>query len=211
MKRKLALLLAILMTSAMLLPGCSSSTKSSSGSSASGASTSSTAKAPYTVKMAILTIYGNPKDQTQVEDAINKVSVPKINTKIEFDPISIAQWTQQMNLMLASNEKLDLTTTLPGSYATYVAQGKIIAMDDLISQYGQGIQAQFGKIDSAYMNAGKINGKVYGLAGLRDLGANYGFCMRKDIAAALGIDPPRPIRSIRWRSTSFRSSRNTRT
>lgn len=182
MKKAVSLLLTLLVAGASLT-GCSNGGTSSG--STSGAQGSSS---PYTVKLAFPTIYGNPKDQTQVETAINKITVKKANVKVQFEPITYSQWTQEMNLMLASNEKLDLTVTLPNTYSTYVAQGKFIQIDDLLKQYGQGITKAFNDLSPDFLKTFQINGKTYGVAQLREFGSSWGICMRKDIADEFKMD-----------------------
>lgn len=184
-ERIVASALAVLL-SVSVFSGCAG--KSSSASSGSSASASSSSSQPYTVKIALMTMNGAPKNLSQVEDAIDKISVPAENVKIDIDPISYAQWTQEMNLMLAGNEKLDVTVTLPNTYTTYVAQGKFQPMDDLLQKYGQGIVKAYNDLGPDFLNACKVNGKIYGIAQMREWGSEWGFCIRKDIADALKMD-----------------------
>ena len=189
MKKAVSLMLAMAIAGTALT-GCSNSGGTSAGggtASAAGAQSGSSGT-PYTVKLAFPTIYGNPKNQTEVEAAVNKIALKKANVQVKFEPIAYAQWTQEMNLMLASNEKLDITVTLPNTYSTYVAQGKFVQMDDLLKQYGQGITKAFNDLSPDFLKTFQINGKTYGVAQMREFGSSLGVCMRKDIADEFKMD-----------------------
>ena len=47
----------------------------------------------------------------RVQDAINELTVEKINTEVTLLPIAIGSWSQQINLMIAGGDALDLLPT----------------------------------------------------------------------------------------------------
>lgn len=191
--KKAKSVLALVLATIMIFSGCSSQASSKQNSSnAAGGSSSKATGEPYTVKWAYLVMTGASKELQQVDDAINKITIPQANVKIDLMPITAAQWTQQMNLMLASNEKLDVTL-VAGNLSSMVAKNQLIPLDSLIDQYGQGIKKVISDESPDYYNALKINNKVYGVTTMREFVANEGICMRKDIATKLGIDPSKKI------------------
>jgi putative aldouronate transport system substrate-binding protein len=156
----------------------------------------STAKSePYTVNMAWLILTNQPSDLQMVEDAINKITVAKINVKVKLMPIPMASWFTQTNLMMASGEKLDLSIVYNsgGMFSTDVTSGKLLPIDNLLAQYGQGIKYAISTLSPKYLKPGMINGKTYGVTQLRDLATQYGLCIRKDIADKIGINPKKKI------------------
>lgn len=160
-----------------------------SGSSQSSQSSSSASAAPLTtIKVAYIVFSSIPKDQQKVEDAINAITEKKINTKVQLEPIDSSAYSQQINLMLTSNENLDLfadgTITAFFNYASHASKGQLYALDDLLSQYGSGIKSAVGD----YMSATKINGKIYGVPTVRDFAADTRIMMRKDLCDKYGID-----------------------
>lgn len=177
MKKRVGSALAIFLATVLLFSGCSGGKGKSQSSSSSG---------PVTVKVAFMSLYGNPKDQTQVEDAINKITVDKANVKISLMPISGAQWQQQMNLIMAGNEQLDLTV-VANQYSTFVSQNKLLPLDDLLSKYGQGITKAFDDVNKNALKDVKVNGKIYAIPTVRIYGQAYGIDMRQDIADAVGV------------------------
>lgn len=143
---------------------------------------------PYELTVAFITFGNTPADIEQVQAEISKLAQEKINATVKLLPIAIGSWNQQMNLMLTSNEKLDLIVT--GSSPTFgygpqVAKGQLLPLDDLVSQYGQDIKSAVGE---EFMKASNIGGKIYGIPSIRDLAVNYGVLMRKDIADKYNID-----------------------
>lgn len=141
---------------------------------------------PSTVKMAFI-IFGNaPKDIQVVEDAINKITVAKINAKVKLMPINISAYSQQMTLMLSGGEQLDLMALLSGDFAKFVNSGQLLPMDSYLKNEAKGIATTLGK---DFLKSGIVNGKTYAVTNLRDLAQGYGFIMRKDIADKYKINP----------------------
>lgn len=143
---------------------------------------------PYELTVAFVTFGNTPADIAQVQEEISKLAKEKINATVKLLPIAIGSWNQQMNLMLTSNEKLDLIVT--GSSATFgygpqVAKGQLLPLNDLIEKYGEGIKTAVGE---EFMNASNIGGSIYGVPSIRDLAVNYGLLIRKDIADKYSID-----------------------
>jgi putative aldouronate transport system substrate-binding protein len=139
---------------------------------------------PYELTM-VFYIFGSvPKDLQLVQDEINKIALPKIGATVKLMPVSFGAFAQQMNLMLASGEKLDLMNTGVRWYPMQVSKNQLTALDELINKYGKGIEKALGK----FATTAKIGGKTYAVASVRDLAANRGINMRKDMLDALGVD-----------------------
>jgi ABC-type sugar transport system, periplasmic component len=140
------------------------------------------------LSMAILTFGPVPQDIKLVQDELNKIAVQKIGATVKLVPINAGAWAQQSNLMLASGEKLDLMidgTIGFFNFGTQVAKNQLLPLDDLIAKYGQGISAS---MDPVFLNAGKMNGKIYIVPTVRDFAGSYSILMRKDIVDKLKIE-----------------------
>ncbi len=89
--------------------------------------------------------------------------------------------------MLQSGEKFDLMATGSGlSYYVQAATGQLTPLDELIDQYGQGLEEQVGQ---EYLDATRASdGKIYGVPSLRAFAAQTGFIMRKDLVDKYSID-----------------------
>lgn len=177
-------ILGLTLASTTLLSACGGGSDTAEGNKPADAAGSKD-KAPYEATMAIIALNDMP-DTDLVAQEISKITKEKLNTTLKIIPISIANWTQQTNLMLAGNEKLDLmvSSSLMG-YASQVAKGQLEPLDDLLKNYGQGIIEVAGQ---DVLNGAKVNGKVYGVASMRDMGSDYGVVMRKDLVEKHNID-----------------------
>lgn len=139
--------------------------------------------------VAFFTFGTTPKDIIQVQDEVSKIAQAKIGATVKFLPISISSWNQQINLMLASGESLDLIVSGasgPLSFNTLAAKGQIYALDDYVGKFGKGISAA---MDPAFLSAGKVEGKLYAVPSVRDFASALGVDMRNDVLDKLKIDP----------------------
>jgi len=178
-----------LMAGLLFLTGCSSSGSAGNEGGASGEAAGETTASestlePYNIVMAYPSTPA--KDLAQVQEAMSAITKEKINATVTLMPITFGAWSQQTNLMLAGNEKLDLMFT--GSdfnYSSLVAKNQIIALDALLADYGQDITEQLAP---EVLNASMVDGSIYGIPGIRDFAAKYGVVMRKDLVEKYGID-----------------------
>jgi len=125
-----------------------------------------------------------PSDLPLVQNAVNEITKQKIKATVKFTPISAANWTQQMNLMLTGGEKLDLFVVL-GNYSQLMAQGQIISLNKLIDEHGQGIKTV---LDPDFLNAAKIKGEIYGIPTIRNFASSQGILMPKELVDKYQID-----------------------
>lgn len=200
MKKVISLLIALsIMVGAFA--GCggnggdsSSTNDSSSGSSAtetSGESAEDSSTSQETgnaeqmdLVIAYPLINGVPADNMMIQDAINEIVTPKYNDVIELMPISMGNYAQQMQLMLSSGEKLDAFVIQSAQFNNYLSSDQLTDLTDLIQEYGQGIIDAVGE---SFIDAGRIDGKLYGITTNRDLAVGHGGLMaRKDIMDELG-------------------------
>ncbi|MDQ0115165.1 ABC transporter substrate-binding protein [Paenibacillus harenae] len=186
MKRKLNWIGAIL-AMMLLLAACSSNNGMNEAASpaGNGSNDSGEAEAPYELTVAYFTFGSVPQDQKLIEEELSKITKEKINATVKLLPISLSAWQNQVNLMLTSNEKLDLMVLMGNTYANQVAKGQLIALDELLAQSGTGILEALGP---DYANATKINGQAYGVPTIRDLATSYGYLIRQDLVDKHALD-----------------------
>jgi putative aldouronate transport system substrate-binding protein len=183
MKRKLGWVYSLLAI-VVLLAACGSN-NGSNVASESSTNNASDSDEHYELTLAFFTFGSVPKDILLVQDEINKIAKAKINASVKLLPISLSTWQNQINLMLTSNEKLDLMVVQGSTYGNQVAKGQLLNLDELITKYGQGIAEALGP---DYLTAPKINGKTYGVPSIRDLAQGYGYIVRKDLIQKNNID-----------------------
>ncbi|MFD0693386.1 ABC transporter substrate-binding protein [Paenibacillus sp. GCM10027628] len=184
MKKTTILLSSVLAGSMITLTACGGN--STDNASASAKTTPSGGKeAPYELNVAFSAFNQIPSNLQDVQNAINKITLEKIGATVKLMPINAGSWAQQSNLMLTSNEKLDLMYVSGRNYASYVAKGQLVKLDPLLEKYGQDIKKVF---DANYLNATKVNGSLYAVPSNRDLAANFGINFRKDLLDKYKID-----------------------
>ncbi|QJD82834.1 ABC transporter substrate-binding protein [Cohnella herbarum] len=187
-KRKSStILLSALLALMALLAACGNDNNKNGGAT-EGGTTASPAQAnekTANLKMAYFSV-SNTKDFKTVQDAINIIAKEKINATVELMPIDAGSWNQQINLLLAGNEPLDLMlTSTMFNFSNQVAKGQLLPLDELLEKYGPTIK---DTMEPAIYNATKIDGKIYGVPSVRDTAADYGLIMRKDLVDKHGID-----------------------
>ncbi|MDI4643534.1 ABC transporter substrate-binding protein [Cohnella hashimotonis] len=180
--KKRGLALSIMAGVAMLLSACGDSDSNESASShSSGASAGSK---PVELVMTY-PAFGDVSDLESVQGAINELAAAKIGATVKLVPIGVSNYAQQINLMLAGNEKLDLLyASVWFGMDSQVAKKQLAPLDDLIRQYGSGIT---DSVDAEFLEAGKVNGKQYGIPSNKAYSLTPSLVMRKDIADKYGI------------------------
>lgn len=178
--RIVAALLAIVLALSTVVTGCGTTTEQQGTD-----TTDQGSSEPYELSMAFIT-FGNLTDLALVQDEINKITKEKINATVKLTAVNISAWNQQINLLLAGSEKLDLIVSSSlFNYNTQVAKGQLLPLDELIDKYGEGIKKA---VAQEYLDGTKISGKIYGVPSMRDLAGDYGFIMRKDLVDKYHID-----------------------
>jgi len=183
--RKISIVLVMLLTIALLFSACSENKPSQGNTGNDEPQVSATSNSePYTIKFAFVALDRIPTDLIRVQDEMSEKCVEKINARVEFLPLTMANYQQQMNLMMSSGEKLDLIIELGQYLSGDAAKNRLIVLDDLIEQYGPDVKRNLGD----YLKAGQINGKTYAMPAIRNMGNAYGLLIRKDLADKYNID-----------------------
>lgn len=132
-----------------------------------------------------------PSGIREVEDAINAISVPEIGVKINLMMNSVAEYAQQMGLMITSGEKLDLVITIPmgsGQFRSMVAQNQLADITELIAQHGQGIVQALDDVKPGMLADTTVAGAVRGVTALYNKVSNVYWLFRKDILEKHGFN-----------------------
>ncbi|PRX74284.1 putative aldouronate transport system substrate-binding protein [Cohnella sp. SGD-V74] len=140
-----------------------------------------------TDKLVMVFPAGNvPKDLELVERAMSDYLMKKINATLDIQTIDMGSWWDKTGLMFASGEQIDLMFTAGWMrFADEIAKGKFIPLDDLLEQYGKGIK---DILDPSILEAGKVEGSIYGIVTNKEFASSKGLVLRKDIVDKLKID-----------------------
>lgn len=193
MKKLLALLLSLIFITSLVLTGCAKDNKKDD--SKDTAKDNSVSKTDDTktvddkqelteVTWAVILMQSAAPDLPLIEEELNKITEKEIGVHVNILGINAGDYMTQMNLMMSGSEDLDIVLTFTGIFQSWVAMGGLIPIDDYLQANGQGIIDTLGE---QYLEAGKINGKQYGITTNREFASAGGFGFRKDILDKYGI------------------------
>ena len=140
--------------------GTESSTNGSSGTNADAGVTTAANEEPYEIVMTFVTVGTDPADLSKVEAAISEYTLKEINCTVKFKPVSITELTTQYNLWTSSGEKVDLLFLFLSDLGSYVNEGKIIQLEDLV-QYAPTITED--SKSSPFLKGGYYNNQLYAI------------------------------------------------
>ena len=138
---------------------------------------------PYTVTM-VLNGSTQP-DEERIEQKINEILEPELNADLDIVVLPWASASQQLQLMLSGDEKIDVFYTQATNAVQYMNAGQIVDMSELIDKYGTNIKQIYGE-DIAKIN--QIDGFVYGVPNQIERGSIPAVFMRKDLVEKYNID-----------------------
>lgn len=126
-----------------------------------------------------------PAGLQAVEDAINAVTEPEINTCVHLNPIEMGNYVQQTSLMISSNQQVDLMMFPYGaaSFPVMQAQGQWMDITDLLSEYAAPTLDLLGDLVSGT----SVNGRIYGVCGYRNMAGSEYIIMRTDVLEDLNL------------------------
>ena len=126
-----------------------------------------------------------PKDVQHVEDAVNAITEEAINVHVNINVLEINSYIQQMSIMMAGNERIDLMLTgfASASYSAMMAQNQLMDIAPYIEEYGPDISATLGDM----LNATRIGDAVYGIPAYRNVVSSAYIFMRQDVLDDLGL------------------------
>lgn len=177
-KRILAAMLTLSMVVSMTACG-----NSEAGGSKDSAKNNGNGDEPYTVTM-VLNGSTQP-DEERIEQKINEILEPELNANLDIVVLPWASASQQLQLMLSGDEKIDVFYTQATNAVQYMNAGQIIDMSELIDKFGTNIKQIYGE-DIAKIN--QIEGFVYGVPNQIERGSIPAVFMRKDLVEKYNID-----------------------
>ena len=127
-----------------------------------------------------------PSGLQAVEDAINEITMEEINTHVTLLMIEVGNYEQQANLMISSNEQLDLMITQPGgptSFSTMASQHQLMDMGPLLETYAPQALSTVGEL----INGLKLEGTTYAFPTYKGFAGGLTLFMRTDVLEDLGL------------------------
>lgn len=157
--------------------GGSSSSAAAGNSSAGGASNAEMPKVVITYMLPTI-----PTDNQMVSDAISAYTEEKLGIKVELAPIVSSDYVNQLNLIVAGDEHYDIAYIR--DLSGFVASGAILDITNLMAEYCKEALEYLG----VFADAGKVGGRLYTLAPIRNMPSQPGYRIRKDLAEKYNLD-----------------------
>jgi|LSQX01.1.fsa_nt_gb putative aldouronate transport system substrate-binding protein len=179
MKAQKRVLLFVVLIALVVMAGCGGKTPAGTESGNNTVSTGTSAgdkasdgEKPEKVVMAFITFNKIPDSMDRINEAVSKLTREKANVEVDLRPYGPVDYSQRVNLALASQERMDLFLPSLGEFASYVSKNQAYPLDDLIEKYGKEMTAMlerdFGK---DIYKATTMNGHIYAVP------ANKGFAI----------------------------------
>jgi putative aldouronate transport system substrate-binding protein len=153
------------MATALIVSGCgkTETTQSSATPNASADTKAAATEAAKPVTLKFVTMSpGKQADAQEVWDEFNKrLATVLPNTKVEFVPVTGAEYADKWKLMAASSEPIDIAWTgYALDYPSEVNKGSYIELDALVDKYAPDIKKE---IPSWVLDRARVNGKLYAI------------------------------------------------
>ena len=140
---------------------------------------------PYEIAINIIGLNESNNDLDKVEEAVNAITLPKINATVDIQPLFIGDMGTTTTMGIAGGEKMDIITVgLVYSLSNAVSDGVLLPLDDLIAERGPVAAAVTERVAEAQ----KVNGITYALTGYPYSAMAGGIAYNKTMADELGID-----------------------
>ncbi len=119
---------------------------------------------------------------------LNEITKEKINAKIEFEMIPLAEYTDRMNIKIIAGEEFDLCFT--GAWNPFlpaVSKGAYAELtQDILYTYAPDVVAE---LNSSCWDAVRVNGKIYGIPIQQIHVRQSGIRFNTELLQKYGFDP----------------------
>lgn len=129
--------------------------------------------------------FNSDSDTTKrVQDAINAITEEEIGVHVNFTWVGFADYSTQLTLAIANNERVDLASYYyRANISTVMASGSAMDITDLLQEHATETLDMLGWI----MNMTTFGGRIYGVPNYRQLNANQYAIFRVDNLEAAGV------------------------
>lgn len=137
-----------------------------------------------TVKLKWYIMATEPNGFDTVMAEANKYIKEKLNAELELVCVQAGDYTQKMNMILASQEEFDMMWVNAGHYESNIAKGAFLPLDDYLGDTPE-LKALF---EDGVWDATRVNGEIYGVPMLQVLYDQPGLWMIKSIVDKYSLD-----------------------
>jgi len=126
-------------------------------------------------------------DSQLVQDAINKLMLPRYGVTLKLNPIDAGAYDQKQKLAVAAGDVQDIVYAVPwiNNYYVNVSQGALRPLDGLLKSYAP---KTYASMTAQAWQAPKVKGKIYGVLNQQPWTRPIGPRVRKDLATKYNLD-----------------------
>ncbi len=147
---------------------------------------------------------GNIGSENLVMDELFKMT--NVNANLISAPT--ASYGEKLNSVLASGNLPDIVYLNDAQMSTWISEGALLPLDDLIEEYGTNIKNTL--VESDYVTLRNVDdGKIYGLPYILRIAAQYAMGIRRDWLDDLGLEVPTTIEDLEKVLTAFKENEKT--
>lgn len=129
-----------------------------------------------------------------------------LNMKVEWIQVAGADFDQKLSVLLSSGDLPDVIRVTGSQVPTLLDQGAIIALDDLMAEYGADIAAEYEKWNGARNAINPSDGHIYGVYSIEGIESANCIAVRQDWLDQLGL--PMPETLDEWLDTWYAFKEN---
>lgn len=185
-KNILVALLTVTMVVSMAACGQDKGGNSESTTSPTSSTSAETTKKPEPVTLKWKMQAPEMEKPEPVWKALNDMLLEKYNLMLEIDLIPLANYNDQMNMVVSSGEYYDLcnTSTSRNQYMPNVAKGALLQLDDLLTQRHPDLNGKV--LPSQLLDNARVDGKLYAIPNYQAIYRQWGVYYRHDLAEKYG-------------------------
>ena len=98
-----------------------------------------------------------------VEDAINEITLKKINVQVDLQLLEMGTYLSQMPMQVGAGDKIDLISTFPaaaGAFNSMVNAGQLLPLDELLEEYAP---ETLETVPESVLKATTVDGQIYAI------------------------------------------------
>lgn len=144
---------------------------------------------PAEVTWMLWNVGGNVNEEgiQAVEDAVNEITLEKINVEVDLQVIDMGTYLSQMPMQVSAGDKIDLITTFPAAAGSFTAMqnaGQLIPLNDLLADWAPETLELFPE---EVLKTTTVDGQIYAVPVFTDYTNDLAWICREQYLTEAGF------------------------
>jgi len=129
----------------------------------------------------------NEEGIQRVEDALNEITLPKINVEVDLQVIDMGTYLSQMPMQVSAGDKIDLVTTFPAGAGSFTAMrnaGQLMPLQDLLEENAPEL---LDLIPEKVLQATTVDGELYAVPVYTDYTNDFAWICKEQYLTEAGF------------------------